>query len=132
MIYTIAEKTTQNGGLAKFELQSLVDNKIYNVREALVVPDFVNKDGEACLSHSVDVAHLDHFKGVKIPTVPQRDRIDVLIGQIDKELLAVLEERESVNPDDPNYVLTRLGPFASVTFLKRGGWKALLLRNDLS
>ena len=28
-------------------------------------------------------------------------------------LLTVLEERESIHPDDPNYVLTRLGPIAS-------------------
>ena len=36
-----------------------------------------------------------------------------MIGQTNKELLAVLEEREGLNASEPNYVLTRLGPIAS-------------------
>ena len=38
---------------------------------------------------------------------------DVLIGQSDKALLAVLEEREGADPEEPNYVLTRFGPVVS-------------------
>ena len=37
----------------------------------------------------------------------------LIIGQSDKVLLTVLEERESLDPNEPNYVLTRLGPMAS-------------------
>ena len=36
-----------------------------------------------------------------------------MIGQTNKELLTVLEEREGVNASESNYVLTRLGPIAS-------------------
>jgi len=54
-----------------------------------------------------------HFDGVHIPVIPGRERVDVLIGQSDKSLLTVFEEREGVDPEEPNYVLTRLGPIAS-------------------
>ena len=63
--------------------------------------------------HAVDTNGLEHFKGVEISTIPQRKSIDILIGQTDKCLLIVLEEREGLNHDNPNHVLTRLGPIAS-------------------
>ena len=43
-----------------------------------------------------------------------------MIGQSDKLLLTVLEEREGLNPDEPNYVLTRLGPIASGGYASSG------------
>ena len=61
----------------------------------------------------MDVSGLEHFVGVHIPVAPERGRVDVMIGQSDKALLTVLEEREGVNPEEPNYVLTRLGSIAS-------------------
>ena len=50
---------------------------------------------------------------MKLPLISKRISVDILIGQIDKLLLIVLEERKSIHPDEPNYVLTRLGPVAS-------------------
>ena len=50
---------------------------------------------------------------LKIPTLPYRKSIDILVGQSDKILLTVLAEREGLDPDEANYVLTRLGPVAS-------------------
>ena len=94
-----------------FELQSLNDNAVYSINDALVVPDFLGDEGS--LPHVIRVSHLNHFHGVDIPTLPQRDKIDILIEQTDKELLAVLEEREGLTPDEPNLVLTRFGPIAS-------------------
>ena len=70
-------------------------------------------DDEKIIPHAVDVSGLEHFVGVHIPVAPERRRVDVLIGQSDKALLAVFEERESVDPEEPNYVLTRQGPIAS-------------------
>ena len=70
-------------------------------------------EDEGALPHSIDVKHMKHFKGVEIPTLSGRKSIDILIGQNDKLLLAVLEEREGSNSEEPNYVLTRLGPIAS-------------------
>ena len=61
----------------------------------------------------MDTSALKHFDGVHIPVAPGRGRIDVLIGLSDKSLLTVLEEREGGNPEEPNYVLTRLVPIAS-------------------
>ena len=77
----------------------------------MVVPDFI--DGENVLPHAVNTQKLKHFKGAEIPTIPQRQRIDILIGQTNKELLTVLEEREGVNASESSYFLTRLGPIAS-------------------
>ena len=45
--------------------------------------------------------------------IPDRERVDMLIGQSDKVLLTVLEEREGAGPEEPNFVLTQLGPVAS-------------------
>ena len=56
---------------------------------------------------------MKHFKGVEIPTLSGCKSIDFLIGQNDKLLLVVLEEREGSNSEEPHYVLTRLGPIAS-------------------
>ena len=69
---------------------------------------------KALIPHAVNVEKLEHFQGVIIPVIiAQRKSIDILIGQTNKSLLAVLEERESEDPDHPNYVLTRFGPIAS-------------------
>ena len=70
-------------------------------------------DDKATLPHAVGTSSLRHFDGIEITLAPDRDRIDVLIGQSDKALLTVLEEREGVDPEEPSYVLTRLGPVAS-------------------
>ena len=61
----------------------------------------------------MDTTTLKHFQGVHIPVAPGRAHVDVLIGQADKSLLAVLEKREGADPEEPNYVLRRLGPIAS-------------------
>ena len=65
------------------------------------------------LPHSINVNKLDHLKDIEIPTISSRKTIDILIEQTDKLLLTVLEKRESTNLNDPNLVLTRLGPIAS-------------------
>ena len=100
-----------SGGLTNFEIESLSNKETFAIKNALVVPDFI--DDENVLPHAVNTQKLRHFEGVKIPTIPQRQRIDVLIGQTNKELLTVLEEREGVNASESNYVLIRLGPIAS-------------------
>ena len=110
-IRTLAEQTMHSGGLTNFEIESLSNKETFAIKNALVVPDFI--DDENVLPHAVNTQKLRHFEGVKIPTIPQRQRIDILIGQTNKELLTVLEEREGVNASEPNYVLTRLGPIAS-------------------
>ena len=110
-IRTLAEQTMRSGGLTNFEIKSLSNKETFAIKNALVVPDFI--DDENVLPHAVNTQKLKHFIGVKIPTIPQGQRIDILIGQTNKELLTVLEEREGVNVSKPNYILTRLGPIAS-------------------
>ena len=62
------------------------------------MPDFLLDEG--CLPHVVKVSHLNRFQGVDVSTLPQRDKIYILIGQTNKELLAVLEEQEGLNPNE--------------------------------
>ena len=81
------------------------------MENALVVNELV--DDECVLPHSVDTSGLENFEGISIPTLPYKKNIDILIGQTDKQLLTVLEEREAIRPDDLNYVLTRLWSIAS-------------------
>ena len=57
----------------------------------------------------MDIAALKHFDHIKIPVATNRECIDILIGQSDKVLLTVLEEREGKDPHKPNFVLNRLG-----------------------
>ena len=73
-----------------------------------MVPGFTQDQN--VLPHSINVNKLED---IEIPTMSSRKTIDILIGQTDKLLLSVLEERESTNSDDSNLVLTRLGPIAS-------------------
>ena len=75
------------------------------------MPDFADDKGTP--PHSVNVKKLEHFQSVTIPIIAQCKSIDILIGQTNKSLLTVLEDRESKHPDHPNHVLTRLGPIAS-------------------
>ena len=77
----------------------------------LIIPEFT--DQESTLPHAIYVARLEHFRGVEIAVTSKRKSINVLIGQSDQMLLTVLEEREGLNPDEPNCVLTHLGPIAS-------------------
>ena len=110
-IRTFGEGTMSCKGLTNFNLESLSSGENFAIKDALVVPEFV--DNEDTLPHRVDTSDLMHFNGVEIPTLPHRKNIDILIGQSDKALLTVLEERESLNFDEPNLMLTRLGPVAS-------------------
>ena len=95
----------------RFSVESLTTGETFRVRDALVVPDFT--EDLNTLPHAVDTNGRKHLEGVEIPTIPQRKSIDILIGQTDKCLLTVIEEREGLNHDDPNYVFTRLGLIAS-------------------
>ena len=111
MIRTLADGTVPSGGCTDFEIESLYTGEDFDIKDALLVPQFSND--EDTLPHAVDITTLEHFNGVQIKVVPERKRIDILIGQSDKTLLAVLDEYESADPEEPNYVLTRLGPVAS-------------------
>ena len=110
-IRTLANEFTPCRGVVNFELESLTTGERFDVENALVVPELV--DDDCVLPHSVDTSGLEHFDGVNIPTLSYKRCIDILIGQTDKFLLTVLEEREEIRPEDPKYVLTRLGPIAS-------------------
>ena len=92
-------------------MTSLADGKTYGIKGALIVSNF--EDDENTLPHCIDTSKLSHFRGVQIPVISYRKSVDLLIGQSDKFLLTVLEEREDFNFNKPNYVLTHLGPMAS-------------------
>ena len=111
-IRTFAKQTMRSDGLTNFKIESLSNKETFAIKNALVVPDFI--DDENVRPRAVNTQKLRHFKGVKIPTIPQRQRIDILIEQTNKELLTVLEEREGLKANESNYVLTQLGPIASV------------------
>ena len=111
LIRTLAEDTLRCNKHSDFKLESLSSGERFEIKNALVVKNFV--DDENTLPHRVDISRLQHFAGVKIPTLPDRKSIDILVGQSDKVLLTVLAEREGLDPDEPNYVLTRLGPVVS-------------------
>ena len=110
-IKTLSDQTAITTGRTNFNLESLSTGEDFFVKNALIVPNFC--DDESVLPHSVDVAGLENFSNVEIPTIPERRSIDVLIGQADKNLLTVLSECENIDPDKPNFILTRLGPIAS-------------------
>ena len=110
-IRTLADQKVDSEGRTNFKLQLLHNGDEFMIEDALVVPQF--SDDTTALPHAVDTGVLLHFHGVDIPEAPDRERVDVLIGQSDKSLLTVLEEREGAHPEEPNYFLTRLGPVAS-------------------
>ena len=111
MIRTLADGTVPSGGRTDFVIELLYTGEDFDIKDALVVPQFSNDEGT--LPHAVDITTLEHFNGVQIEVVPERKRIDILIGQSDKTLLAVLDEYEGADPEEPNYVLTRLVPVVS-------------------
>ena len=110
-IRMLAEQTTKSAGFTELKLQSLTTNEVFEIKNALVVSNFI--DNEGALPHSVNVRNLNHFKGVEIPEISYRKSIDILIRQTDILLLTVLKEREGLLRDEPNLVITRLGPIAS-------------------
>ena len=117
-IHTLAEQTTPSEGFTEFTIQSLMNNEKFEIKNALIIPEFTDEDSTR--PHAVNVASLEHFRGAKIPVISKPKSIDVLIGQSDKSLLTVLDERESLNPDEPNYVLTRFGPTSSGGYVSAG------------
>ena len=110
-IRTLGEETMPASGVVQFNLEPLTTKEIFTVNDAVVVPGFM--DDERVLPHKINTANLEHFKEVKIPTIPEVNSVDILIGQPHKFLLTVLEERKGALQEKPNYVLTRLGPIAS-------------------
>ena len=110
-IRTIAEISVSCKNLTDFDIESISSGERFNVKNALVIRNFI--DDENTLPHKVDTSKLEHFSDIGIPVIPYRRSIDILVGQSDKTLLTVLEEREGYDPDQPNCVFTRLGPIAS-------------------
>ena len=110
-IRTLADQTASCIGKTDFSLESLVTGDNYKITGALVVPAFF--DDKSTLPHAVDMSKLKHFHGVEIPVIPERKCVDILIVQSDKELITVLKELEGSNSNEPNLVITRLGPIAS-------------------
>ena len=49
--------------------------EIFAIKNALAVSDFI--DDEDVLLHAVNTQKLTYFKGVKVPTIPQRQMIDI-------------------------------------------------------
>ena len=88
--------------------------KKFEIKNTFVVPEFTNYDRTP--SQAVNVKKLDR----KIPVIYERKNVDILIWQTAKLLLTVLEEHESIYPDDPNYVLTRLGLISSGSLIGEG------------
>ena len=78
-IHTLEEETTRASGVVQFKLESLTTKEIFTVNDAVVVPRFMND--ERVLPHKINTANLEHFKGVKIPTIPEVNSVDILIGQ---------------------------------------------------
>ena len=100
---TLANERVSSRSRTKCELELLFNGKRFFTADALVVFQFF--DDKNTLPHTVDISEFEHFEGVEIPLAPERDRVDVLIGQSHKSLLTVLQE--------PNFVLIHLGPVAS-------------------
>ena len=96
----LADKTVPVEGRINFKLQTLFNGEECNIKDALVVPQF-SYDAHT-LPHAEDTTTLEHFDGVLIPVAPDGRRVNVLIGQSDKSLLTVLEEREDMDPEEPN------------------------------
>ena len=111
----MADETVDYKGRTPLKLEPLYTGNKFVFTDALVVPQF--SDDVRTLPHSVDVSALEHFKGTSVPVALDRKRIYVLIGQSVKELLIVLEKGEGASPEEPTYVLTRLGPCCHIGFL---------------
>ena len=69
-IRTLAQKTTSSGGLTEFAPQSLSTDETFQIKNALIVPEFT--DNEGTLPHVVKVENLEHFQGATIPVIAQR------------------------------------------------------------
>ena len=114
-IRTLADETASCIGKTDFSLESRLESLVtgdnYKITGALVVPAF--SDDKSTLPHAVDTSKLKHFHGVEIPVIPERKCVDILIGQSDKALITVLKELEGSSLNEPNLVITRLGPIAS-------------------
>ena len=78
-IRTLAEQTMRSSGLTNFEIESLSNKETFAIKNALIVPNFI--DDENLLPHAVNTQKLGPFERVKIPTIFQRQRIDILIRQ---------------------------------------------------
>ena len=96
-IRTLADQSARCFGRTSFTLKSLANGEVYDSTDALVVPSL--SENESTLPHAVDTSGLIHFRGVKIPVIPNRKGVDILIGQSDKLLLTVLKEQEGQKPD---------------------------------
>ena len=92
-IRTLADEKITNSGRTNFNLESLHNGEKYHISNAYAVPKFC--DEKDTLSHTGDITTLEHFDGVDTPVAPNRECADILIGQSDKALLTVLEERET-------------------------------------
>ena len=94
---TLADQQVFRGRQTNFKLESLYSGEQFTINDALIVHRF--SDDVSIISHAVDSSTLGHFNGVHIPVAPRRKRINVLIGEPEKALLTVLEERENGDPD---------------------------------
>ena len=66
-IRTLGPQTSSSGGLTDFTLQSLSTDETFQMKNALIWPEFA--DDEDTLPHSVNVEKLEHFQDVTIPVI---------------------------------------------------------------
>ena len=61
----------------------------------------------------MDIITFKHFDGVETPVAPNRECVEILIGQSHKALPTVLEEREGKVSNQPSILVISLMPVAS-------------------
>ena len=89
IIRALADGKVANGGRIDFRLESLYSGERYHISNAFVEPEFFDEKG--AIPHAVDITTLEHFHGVEIPAAPNREYIDILIGQSAKLYLMCLK-----------------------------------------
>ena len=109
-LYTLSNTETRHFQQVSFDLEALHTDQRFNARKAMVIPPW--SDEGYTLPHNQELSAYPHFDHVDICGLPNRSKVDLLIGLDNSCLMTVVEERVG-QEGEPHAIKTTLGWIAS-------------------
>ena len=110
ILHTVSGSKASDLQRVSFEIETLHTGREIKVQNALVLDAWA--DENVTLPHDYDLTTYPHFDEVDIQVLPERTKVDILIGLDNSHLMTALEERTGAE-GEPHAIHTPLGWIAS-------------------
>ena len=89
-LLTLSSSETRHFDRVSFDLEALDSGHCFRTRQALVVSPWSNE--RYTLPHQQDLSKYSHFASITAQVIPDRDKVDIILGLDNSSLMRVMEE----------------------------------------